>query len=215
MSGAKCDLPMHTCTEHLARHAHSYIGIAFALLCRWRAGPPARLTITDANASALANAQHNLSSNGVPVASEEGDTYTAGHHGVHVKLLRWEDIVDDEHRVQQDEAELLIAADVLYDVDALPSLARAIAFHLHAVPSARAIVACALRSEETLLAFKQALHRVELCLYDNTNLLWPNETGRFHHIPNDSGERDIVHIYTVHAFAKCTDDHSNGVNTTA
>ena len=164
-------------------------GLGLVGVCAWRAGPPASLTVTDANSGAIENARYNMRQNGVPV--REDDDLCA--HGVNVKQLRWEDVTSE----LRSGIELVLASDVLYDRKAIPALARAIAQFLQAVPSSLAIVSSAVRSEETLQAFSHALANDELKMSDCTSYLWPTYAGRFHHIKEGSGERDITRIFCV------------------
>lgn len=161
-------------------------GIGLTSICAHLCWPK-ELRVTDGNAGALATCKANFRRNGL--LGDDGQS-------IRIEQMDWEDIMAGAVGGAV-EADVILAADVVYDPRAVHELVGAIASVLQGSEgSSFALVANAVRTEETLSHFLSESRRSSLVVEDVTDELFPAPEEGFHWA-RDFGERDLVCLLKI------------------
>ena len=168
---------------------------------------PAALLVSDGNTDAVANIAANFQLNAVPhtaVADAWNASKVADSEATtRVFPLHWSDVTADLASALSPT--LVVAADVCYDPEDAPELARALALLLKprdATPQATALILLTQRSEHTFAAFQAAWRAESLEVRDQTAALLSSSTNNdapdFLHVPRIQQQHGgLVRAFTL------------------
>jgi predicted nicotinamide N-methyase len=165
----------------------------------------AALLVSDGNADAVVNIEANCKLNDIS-HSAVADAWHAskvadGAVTTRVFPLHWCDVTPDLATALSPT--LVVAADVCYDPEDAPALARALALLLRprdAMPQPTALILLTQRSEHTVAAFQAAWRAERLEVRDQTAALLSgsNDALDFHHLPRSQQQHGgLVRAFTL------------------